>query len=199
MLLSAPTLSPARKTVEWGMITPKTSPFHPDSEPRSALRHRWTAVAVFFFIFCISPTQPIQAGESGEEQTDTYPSAEEQTHTLKLKTPIELGTTAQGAPELVLRWLELNDSRCPEGLQCFVAGQAQLRIEVSRTGHDPGEIILVLAAGRRLGQDDAEATVGPFHIELKTVEPYPVAGNLLPEEDRWATLSIHRQGETERE
>lgn len=185
------------------MITLKTSPRAPGSKLKSSLQRPWTVAAVITLLtLCMSPTFHAFAGESGEEKADGYQTAEEQTgdlHTLRLEEPIELGTSSQGAPELTLRWLELNDSRCPEGLQCFVAGQAQLRIEVSRAGHDPGEVILVLAAGRRLGKDDAEATVGPFHIELKTVEPYPVAGNLLPEDERWATLAIHRQGETERE
>ncbi len=184
------------------MSTPKTSTRAPGFEPKSSLRKPWHVAALALFTLCILPAVPTHAGESGEEQAGEYQAGEEQTqdlHSLRLEAPIELGSTAQSAPELTLRWLELNDSRCPEGLQCFVAGQAQLRIEVSHAGHDPGEIILVLAAGRRLGKDDAEATVGPFHIELKTVEPYPVAGNILPEEDRWATLTIQRQGETEQE
>ncbi len=152
-------------------------------------------------VLCFASVLPLSAGESGEVQPGEGPSEDIQSgesYALRMDAPIELGSTAQGSPELTLRWLELNDSRCPEGLQCFVAGQAQLRLEVCRAGHDPEEVILVLAAGRRLGKDDAEATLGRFHVELLSVEPYPEAGKAIPERDRWATLAIRRQGETEK-
>ena len=110
---------------------------------------------------------------------------------LRASEPIEV--TTDDGPELAVHWLELNDSRCPTGVQCIVAGQAQLRLSVRQAGRDPEELILVLAAGRRLGKHDAHGEIGPFRLELLSVEPYPDAGTQLEERDRWATLSIERE------
>ena len=49
--------------------------------------------------------------------------------------------------DLELRWLEINDSRCPTGVNCFWAGEVKVIIEATRTmveGSQPVEFQLTL-------------------------------------------------------
>lgn len=95
---------------------------------------------------------------------------------------------------MTLTWLELNDSRCPEGVQCIVAGQAQLRLQVERAGHDAETVVLVLSADGRRPWADGAARVGDHTLRLMAVEPYPNVDNPPKAGSRSATLQIERAG-----
>ena len=74
--------------------------------------------------------------------------------------------------DLELRWLEVNDSRCPTGVNCFWAGEVKVILEVSRTlvdGNKPVELQLTLQSR----QEPVIATVPGYEFELLNVDPYP--------------------------
>jgi hypothetical protein len=76
--------------------------------------------------------------------------------------------------DLELRWLEINDSRCPTGVNCFWAGEVKVMLEATRTtaqGSEPAELQLTLQSRR----EPATATVSfsGYELELLNVDPYP--------------------------
>ena len=76
---------------------------------------------------------------------------------------------------LELRWLEISDSRCPTGVQCFWAGEVKVILEATTgtnaQGSKPVEVELTLQA--RQGSTTATAPVFGYVLELLNVDPYP--------------------------
>lgn len=74
--------------------------------------------------------------------------------------------------DLQLRWLKLEDSRCPTGVTCVWAGQIVATVEVSRGGSAPIEVKLMHAVKR-----EPEFTrVQGYDMRLQGVDPYPKDG-----------------------
>jgi hypothetical protein len=74
--------------------------------------------------------------------------------------------------DLELRWLEINDSRCPTGVNCFWAGEVTVILEAKHTlaeGNKPDEIQLTLQSRG----EPATASVSGYELELLKVDPYP--------------------------
>ena len=74
--------------------------------------------------------------------------------------------------DLELRWLDINDSRCPTGVNCFWAGEVKVVLEVTRAmeeGDKPVEIQLTLGVRR----EPVTASVFGYELELLKVDPYP--------------------------
>ncbi len=78
------------------------------------------------------------------------------------------------------------DSRCPKGEQCIVAGNARVLVEVAAGSNAPERIEL------DLGRGEAEAVVGGIAVTLLGLEPYPVSGRTIRLEDYLASLSLRR-------
>jgi hypothetical protein len=71
---------------------------------------------------------------------------------------------------LEIKFVEvLEDSRCPEGVNCIWAGNARIRIEVSKDGKNPKAF--ELDTNGPTASIDFEC----FRIALKSVAPYPKA------------------------
>lgn len=73
---------------------------------------------------------------------------------------------------LELRLLEINDSRCPTGVNCVWAGEVKAIIEATdpiAQASKPVEVQLTLQARRR----STTATVFAYELELLSVNPYP--------------------------
>ena len=64
----------------------------------------------------------------------------------------------------------LEDSRCPQGVECIQAGRARVRLEVWRDRTARGSIDL------GTDRDASAGSVGGVTWELQAVEPYPTAG-----------------------
>jgi hypothetical protein len=74
--------------------------------------------------------------------------------------------------DLKLRWLELDDSRCPIGVVCIWAGQTVVTLEVVRGEDGPAELELL----RRAGREPETAKVFDHELRLLEVEPHPKEG-----------------------
>ena len=103
---------------------------------------------------------------------------------LIFDTPLQAGG-------LQITWLEVQDSRCPEGAVCIWEGEVMARIQVSEAGEDLGTFALTL---NRTDRDKAQITVGGRVIRLLAVEPYPELDVVTPHESYAALLTVDRRG-----
>ncbi len=74
--------------------------------------------------------------------------------------------------DLELRWLELEDSRCPIGVVCVWAGQIVVTLEAARAVEVPVEVELVL----RVGSEPESAPAFGYTLRLQGVDPHPKEG-----------------------
>lgn len=93
-------------------------------------------------------------------------------------------TVSSGA--LRLRWMDLNDSRCPQGVKCVWAGEAAATVEVTRNGLEPQTIVLKL----RAGQEESAQMAAGSELRLLDVEPYPRTGMTPERGDYVAAIGI---------
>ena len=62
----------------------------------------------------------------------------------------------------------VEDSRCPVGVKCIWAGQAEIEVEIKHKDKEPEKIVLISQAGR---EELAETQVDDYLIRLLKVEP----------------------------
>ncbi len=93
-------------------------------------------------------------------------------------------TVTRGA--LRLRLVKLNDSRCPQGVQCVWEGQVAATVEVSRDDLAPRAVELTL----RAGLDSGAETAAGHDLRLLSVEPYPRDGVTPERSAQVATVEI---------
>ena len=87
----------------------------------------------------------------------------------------------------------LEDSRCPMNARCVWEGNARIALEFMEFGGDPRVSIDVTGATVELNTSsrfDTRATYGHYFVELRHLEPMPVAG--APTEGYIATLFVDR-------
>lgn len=88
---------------------------------------------------------------------------------------------------MVVRFVAVpEDSRCPKGEQCIVAGKARVALEISVDGGTPTEVELGTAEGH------GEMDVAGFQVTLAGLAPYPVSGRQIRPEEYVATLVLRR-------
>ena len=94
---------------------------------------------------------------------------------------------AISSEKFVIRFASVSeDSRCPKGEQCIVAGNARVELEVTVGGAEPE--LLELNTSRA----PSIADMGGFRVALVTLEPYPVSGRQIRPEEYLASVSVHR-------
>ena len=74
--------------------------------------------------------------------------------------------------DLELRWLELDDSRCPIGVTCVWEGQIVATVEVARGAEGSAELELVL----RAGTESETSRAFDHELVLRGVDPHPKDG-----------------------
>lgn len=88
--------------------------------------------------------------------------------------------------ELKLRWLEVQDSRCPIGVTCIWEGQVVVTLEVVRDEEGPVMVELVHRGGRQT----QPARAFEHDISLLGVDPHPRDGVTPERSDYVAHLRI---------
>ena len=80
----------------------------------------------------------------------------------------------------------LSDSRCPRGTQCITAGEAVLRIWLSKApaARESRDLKTTPNAG--------EAVYGAYRIRLLMLDPYPTADRTIRPSDYVVTLLVTR-------
>lgn len=89
---------------------------------------------------------------------------------------------------LVLSWISVEDSRCPQGVMCVWAGEATVRIRV-RDGSDDREVALTLEAPP--GGESVKSSRHEFR--LVAVEPYPRLDATVAQDAQRATVVVKRR------
>ena len=81
-----------------------------------------------------------------------------------------------------------SDSRCPQGTQCAVAGEADVVLTV-KMGEKSQDVSV------KVGTDQAKATVEPYAIRILALDPYPVANQTIQDANREIELRVDRTSE----
>ena len=89
---------------------------------------------------------------------------------------------------LELRWLELDDSRCPIGVTCVWEGQIVATVEVARGAEASVELELVL----RAGIEPETSRAFDHELVLRGVDPHPRDGFTPERSDYVARIEIAR-------
>jgi hypothetical protein len=92
---------------------------------------------------------------------------------------------------LDIDWLEIEDSRCPDGVDCIWEGQVGITIAGRQGDKDLGRFDILLHAG---DEKDAQVRVGQWVIRLLGVEPYPDIEVETGRTDYSARLAVERRG-----
>ncbi len=84
----------------------------------------------------------------------------------------------------------LEDSRCPKRVECFWTGQARLAVLVQQEGRAP--VSVEFNTNPAPGQNNQEATIGPYAIRLISLDPYPETPAAIPVDDYRAVLIVDK-------
>lgn len=92
---------------------------------------------------------------------------------------------------LAIKFLRVEqDSRCPQGVQCFWPGQVKIAVSLVQDGEDLGEFILT----KRPGQPDAAVfNANGYEFKLLKVNPYPQKNSKPDFADYLITLTVKPQ------
>jgi hypothetical protein len=85
----------------------------------------------------------------------------------------------------------LEDSRCPTQVECFWTGQARIAISVDPEGSRSTTV--EFNTNPAPGQTVKVREVGPYSIELQSLDPYPQTPDAIAFEDYHATLVARRR------
>jgi hypothetical protein len=84
----------------------------------------------------------------------------------------------------------LEDSRCPTQVECFWTGQARIAISVYPEASSSTKV--EFNTNPAPGQTVTVAEVGPYSIELQSLDPYPQTPDAIAFEDYRVTLVVRR-------
>lgn len=111
----------------------------------------------------------------------------------KLTQPFQLGETVSllfgqradcaECKEVTVRVLSIKDNRCPKGVNCVQAGQADVTFDITGSINQTVELTT-----KRSGKQQAK--VGGYTLTLKDVTPYPVDGVNVPNKQRQAVFIL---------
>jgi len=107
---------------------------------------------------------------------------------LVLNKPIELryGEISKNADYNISIVLDsvLNDSRCPIGMECIWAGNAEVRFIYSSANSTQPFVLNTLTSFR------TDTLIEGYRIKLNTLTPYPEAGLVIKQVDYKAEIQI---------
>jgi hypothetical protein len=113
-------------------------------------------------------------------------AADEITASLGQEFTLPVGKTASIEGEnLSIKFVEvISDSRCPEGVECVWAGEAQCRLHFTLSG-SPAEMVIVQPGGGA----DAKDYFIQYGIDFK-LEPYPQEGQQIATSDYRLIMTV---------
>jgi hypothetical protein len=134
---------------------------------------RWHTTPIVIYLFtvlaCASPTEPKAA--RFDQAFTLAPGA---------AAAFDADTLQVGFDQV------LSDSRCPRGAQCIVAGEATVRIWLSKAprGRDNREL--------KTTPEGSQAVYDAYRVQLVTLVPSPEVGSTIRPTDYVATLMVTR-------
>ncbi|HJU57087.1 MAG TPA: hypothetical protein VJ715_21050 [Pyrinomonadaceae bacterium] len=82
----------------------------------------------------------------------------------------------------------VEDSRCPQGVQCVWAGNAKVMLRLSKARRRASTMSL------NTGLDPKQAAYRGYEVRLVKLDPYPKEGKTIRKRDYVATLVVSRAG-----
>lgn len=116
-----------------------------------------------------SSGNPVSPPDSTSPPVETGDRSSTQATTAEIELQFDEVLEYQG---LKLRWLEIEDSRCPIGVTCIWEGQIIATIEAARGEETPVELELLLRAGHQ----PEPARAYDYELVLLGVDPHPKEG-----------------------
>jgi len=102
----------------------------------------------------------------------------------------DAATLDGGALQVALVQVE-EDSRCPMNVMCIWMGRGLVRLRASVDGVDKGEVTASLyPVPQDQRPSDLDAVVDRYVFSLTDLQPYPLAGEAQPLDQRVATIHI---------
>jgi len=98
--------------------------------------------------------------------------------------PIGREVTLSGTGLVISFKSVVEDSRCPEGVDCIWSGNAKVEIGVSRPGVEPGKLLLNTHLAPQSG------SYSSYKISLLALNPYPRSGETINPEKYQVKLMI---------
>lgn len=114
---------------------------------------------------------------------DLEPTAPILLHELRFDRPLSAGG-------LEISWLEVSDSRCPEGAVCVWEGEVGVLLGVKEGEEDLGAFSLTM---RHADDERGQVRIGNRLIQLVDVAPHPVLDRKPEQTDYVASLAISRE------
>jgi len=128
-------------------------------------------------------SEPVPASRSASPPA---PASRAGIHELRFDEPLVLEDG-----ELVIEWLEIQDSRCPRGTTCVWVGEVGILISVAEQGQPLERKELAL----RVNDEAAAWATTPGHeIHLLRVSPYPTHGVETERAQHVARLDVRPRG-----
>jgi len=127
------------------------------------------------------------------EKTSTFPEYDNMdvTTSFVLNNPIILqgGTCAGDLQTHTYICLDsvMNDSRCPEGVECFWEGNAEARFKF--VNPDESQIFFNLNTNRNFTRD---TTIGGYKFTLNGIYPYPSIKSIILHKNYRAEITIEK-------
>jgi heat shock protein HslJ len=125
----------------------------------------------------------VAGGAKSATATDLRPTMPPVTAELRFDAP----TTLAG---MEFEWLDISDSRCPEDVVCIWAGEVRISVRVTPASGVPEEHEMVLGSG---DADAARLAIGETTIELRRVDPSPLASQPTERSHYVAELGVARR------
>ena len=88
--------------------------------------------------------------------------------------------------DMELRWIDLQDSRCPIGVNCVWAGQMLATVEITKSDEPPIQVKLL----RRAGREPEVSRAFGHELRLLEVEPHPKNGVTFARNDFRMQLTV---------
>lgn len=107
---------------------------------------------------------------------------------LKLGEEFEIGsnqTVSLPQENIVIRLVNVTDSRCPSDVTCIWAGQTSVDLDIQKNRH-AYPLSLVSLGGKSL----AVKSFDHYVVQLIKVDPYPISGKTISFSDYIVTLRI---------
>ena len=126
------------------------------------------------FLLTLLPLLVVLTSRSCDPQTNASTASPGLGDTLTLEqgTPLLLE-----AEKLSLTISKLQDSRCPDGVDCFRAGEAKINLTVSQASVSENlELEVKGLCKERDGSCGTNAQFGAYYIKALSADPYPKEG-----------------------
>jgi hypothetical protein len=135
-------------------------------------------------------TDEAVAGEASVETAPPHPDAEARQAPDSQRIQLHIGQSRSpdGTSARVKFVQVLEDSRCPEGLQCVWAGRARIELEVN-DGRSSETVELSTGS-----EEEGTAKAGGLVIHFAQLDPHPEEGQTTEPSEYVATLDVEVEG-----